>query len=204
MCGGEWRNSVYEAHTSNWERAGYDDTMWEAAKSIGANGVSPWYKRPGISYDADWIWTPDENAHDHVFCRKTQSNTEVNRPRRRLSIGRTPMSAIATSRGNTSRMRARPGTPVAFGACNSCSAMEQGDALLPKHGRQHCRPAQLRSVLHFTSCENPSCEQHECTDKCRGIHIASRPLSWAHRSRGTTPATTAWDLWITSTRPETP
>ena len=38
-------------------------------KKIGPNGVSPWYHRDGISADADWIWTPDENAHDHVFCR---------------------------------------------------------------------------------------------------------------------------------------
>ena len=26
MCGGTWRNSIYESHTNNWEAAGYDDT----------------------------------------------------------------------------------------------------------------------------------------------------------------------------------
>ena len=80
MCGGTWRNSVYESATNNWEAAGYDDSQWESAQAIGPNGVSPWYKRPDISDEAEWIWTPDENAHDHIFCRFVQSNAEVNCP----------------------------------------------------------------------------------------------------------------------------
>ena len=55
MCGGTWRNSVYEVDTNNWEAAGYDDTMWESAKVIGPNGVAPWYHRPDIGDDAEWI-----------------------------------------------------------------------------------------------------------------------------------------------------
>ena len=177
MCGGEWRNSVYEAHTSNWERAGYDDTMWEAAKSIGANGVTPWYKRPDISSNADWIWTPDENAHDHVFCRKTQSNTEVNCPAAQAQYWQDypdvrnrnfPAWQHFQDEGKAN------GKQWHSELCNSCSAMEQSTT--------HCYQnmdgstvGQHNSGLYCTSlpCENPSCEQHECTDKCRGIHIAS-------------------------------
>eukprot|EP01050_Picozoa_sp_SAG11_P028049 SAG11_NODE_7349_length_1157_cov_1.543478_2_plen_231_part_01 len=80
MCGGTWRNSIYAISTSNWEQPGYDDSHWENAKIVGPNGVSPWYHRDGISDEADWIWTQDQNAHDHVFCRFTQSNTEINCP----------------------------------------------------------------------------------------------------------------------------
>jgi hypothetical protein len=34
MCGGAWRNSVYQISTNNWESAGYDDTMVSASPRV--------------------------------------------------------------------------------------------------------------------------------------------------------------------------
>lgn len=177
MCGGAWRNSVYEMHTSNWEAAGYDDTMWESAKSIGPNGVSPWYHRPGISAEANWIWTQDQNDHDHVFCRFTQSNSEVNCP-----------AAQAKYWFDYPDVRSRnfpawqhfqdegrdAGNQWHSELCNTCTAAEMATTDCVQNADGATSGAH-NSGLYCTSlpCENPSCEQHECTDKCRGIHIAS-------------------------------
>ena len=39
MCGGSWRNSVYQASTTYWESAGYDDRAFPMAADLGANGA---------------------------------------------------------------------------------------------------------------------------------------------------------------------
>ena len=59
---------------------GFDDSTWASAADLGPNGVAPWRRRPGISEDAHWIWSSDPNAHDHIFCRFTQPNAEMNCP----------------------------------------------------------------------------------------------------------------------------
>ena len=102
MCGGPWRNSVYQQSTTNWEKAGYNDGGWQAAADLGPNGIAPWFHRQGIADTARWIWTADagENGgfrggggwhqdvagttsgsgegHDNIFCRFTQPNQEIN------------------------------------------------------------------------------------------------------------------------------
>ena len=80
MCGGTWRNSVYRISTMFWEMPGFDDSNWANAMDLGPNGIAPWRKRPRISSKARWIWSTDPNAHDHVFCRLVQPNTEMNCP----------------------------------------------------------------------------------------------------------------------------
>ena len=80
MCGGTWRNSIYRISTQFWEMPGYDDSQWAAAADLGINGIAPWRFRQGISEDAHWIWSSDPNAHDHIFCRHTQPNAEMNCP----------------------------------------------------------------------------------------------------------------------------
>ena len=80
MCGGTWRNSIFRISTNFWEMPGFDDSEWPAASDLGPNGVAPWRHRDGISEDAHWIWSSDPNAHDHIFCRHTQPNTEMNCP----------------------------------------------------------------------------------------------------------------------------
>jgi hypothetical protein len=80
MCGGTWRNSVYRISTNFWEMPGFDDSMWASAADLGTNGVSPWRFREGISDNAHWIWSSDPQAHDHIFCRHTQPNSEMNCP----------------------------------------------------------------------------------------------------------------------------
>jgi hypothetical protein len=57
-----------------------DDSTWAAAADLGPNGIAPWRTRQGISDRAHWIWSSDPNAHDHIFCRHTQPNTEMNCP----------------------------------------------------------------------------------------------------------------------------
>ena len=57
MCGGPWRNSVYQQSTTNWEKAGYNDGGWQAAADLGPNGIAPWFHRQGIADTARWIWT---------------------------------------------------------------------------------------------------------------------------------------------------
>ena len=177
MCGGTWRNAIYEMETQNWERAGYDDTMWESAKSIGPNGVSPWYARPGISDEAEWIWTPDENAHDHVFCRFTQSNTEINCPAAQAKY----WSDYPDVRGRNFPAWQHFQDEGKLGGmewhselCNTCSAADMVTTECTQNADGATGGGQ-NSGLYCTSipCVNPSCEQHECTDKCRGIHIAS-------------------------------
>ena len=59
MCGGPWRNSVYQMSNTYWESPGFYDGAWQAAADLGPNGVAPWFHRPGISDTAHWIWTPD-------------------------------------------------------------------------------------------------------------------------------------------------
>ena len=66
---------------NGWELPGYDDSAWENAKSLGANGVGPWGdinrdmggasadKTGVITSDSEWIWTADENLHNDIFCR---------------------------------------------------------------------------------------------------------------------------------------
>ncbi len=80
MCGGTWRNSIYRISTNFWEMPGFDDSTWASASDLGPNGVAPWRARPGISEKAHWIWSSDPNAHDHIFCRFTQPNAEMNCP----------------------------------------------------------------------------------------------------------------------------
>eukprot|EP01043_Picozoa_sp_COSAG02_P045634 COSAG02_NODE_4196_length_5640_cov_5.220770_1_plen_444_part_10 len=80
MCGGSWRNSIYQLSTNFWEMPGFDDSQWASANDLGPNGIAPWRFREGISEDAHWIWSSDPNAHDHIFCRHTQPNTEMNCP----------------------------------------------------------------------------------------------------------------------------
>ena len=85
--------------------------------------------RPDISPEADWIWTPDENDHDHVFCRFVQSNSEVNCP-----------AAQARYWSDYPDVRARQfpawqhfqdeGKALGFmwhsDLCNSCTGMDEG------------------------------------------------------------------------------
>ena len=108
FCGGGWRNSVYKIKaTQHWDNAGFNDEKWPSAADLGPNGVAPWFKRPGISPNAHWIWTADAGANggfstnihtnikDHsgsigntgtgegdgnIFCRFTQPNQEINCP----------------------------------------------------------------------------------------------------------------------------
>lgn len=100
MCGGAWRNSVYQASSTWWENPGYDDRGWQAAADLGVNGVAPWFKRPQINDAARWIWTtdPGENGgytnahagndaggsvtgsgegHGNIFCRYTAANADI-------------------------------------------------------------------------------------------------------------------------------
>ena len=48
MCGGPWRNSVYELGSSYWENAGFDDSNWEAAADLGFNGVVRTFPQPRV------------------------------------------------------------------------------------------------------------------------------------------------------------
>ena len=52
MCGGPWRNSVYELGSSYWENAGFDDSNWEAAADLGFNGVVRTFPQPRVRCSA--------------------------------------------------------------------------------------------------------------------------------------------------------
>ena len=177
MCGGTWRNSVYESATNDWEAAGYDDSQWESAQVIGPNGVAPWYKRPDISDEAEWIWTPDENAHDHIFCRFVQSNSEVNCPAAQarywfdypdVRARNFPAWQHFQDEGKTDGFRWHSEL------CNTCTGLEQATIDCVQNADGATVDAH-NSQLYCTSlpCENPSCSQRGCTDKCRGIHLGS-------------------------------
>jgi hypothetical protein len=63
-----------------WTTADYDDSMWPAALDAGDNGVAPWGLRTGISGEAHWIWTHDNQQHDAVFCRYVSNHVDINCP----------------------------------------------------------------------------------------------------------------------------
>jgi len=68
---------------SGWEGANFDDSAWPQATTFGQNGQQdgepnvPIWRRvkgspiPDIADDAHWIWTPDNDAHNDIFCRVT-------------------------------------------------------------------------------------------------------------------------------------
>jgi hypothetical protein len=70
----------------NWMEYGFDDSAWPNAVSYGRNDADdthwsayiprkPGYPetsghvKPGISDEAEWIWTADPEVHNDVFCR---------------------------------------------------------------------------------------------------------------------------------------
>lgn len=88
VTGSNWKCSPVEY--DGWDLPGFDDSEWPAAADGGANGVSPWGKRPQISGRARWIWTTDvaediqsvtrqifdlPTRRPTVFCRWVEVNT---------------------------------------------------------------------------------------------------------------------------------
>ena len=57
------------------EQLDFDDSHWpQATVVLGKNSVSPWGVRPGISLEAEWIWTDGYTqgtaGYDRsVYCR---------------------------------------------------------------------------------------------------------------------------------------
>ena len=63
---------------NGWELPGFDDSSWEGASSLGANGVPPWGdvnrdmgmdSKGYVTADSEWIWTSEANLHNDIFCR---------------------------------------------------------------------------------------------------------------------------------------
>ena len=71
------------APPSGWEGANFDDSAWPQATTFGQNAQQdgepnvPIWRRvkgspiPDIADDAHWIWTPDNDGHNDIFCRVT-------------------------------------------------------------------------------------------------------------------------------------
>jgi len=51
-------------YTDGWMNVNADDSTWSNASKYGHNGDGPWGTRPGISTDAQWITT--ENQEDKI------------------------------------------------------------------------------------------------------------------------------------------
>ena len=76
-----WRCWNAPAHGSSppdsWMTTNFDDSNWPIASSFGQNADGPatiWRNVrgspvPDIADDAHWIWSPDNNNHNDVFCR---------------------------------------------------------------------------------------------------------------------------------------
>jgi hypothetical protein len=185
MCGGPWRNSVYELGSSYWENAGFDDSAWEAASDLGFNGAGPWYKRPQISDEAKWIWSNNAEAAGHVFCRYVEPNREINCHAAQAQYWEDYPSVRDQSYpawNHFEDIGRRGGNIWHSELCNACTA---GDY-------QHvCQPAQTGECLDgggnpIPGCmaqaqgnhADPSavgqiqCDTNLCTNKCRGLHSA--------------------------------
>lgn len=185
MCGGPWRNSVYELGSSYWENAGFDDSSWEAASDLGFNGVGPWYKRPQISDEAKWIWSNNAEAAGHTFCRFVEPNREINCYAAQSQYWEDYPSVRDQSYpawNHFNDVGRRAGNIWHSELCNTCAA---GDY-------QHvCRAAQTGECLDgggnpIPGCianaqgthSTPStvgqvqCDTNLCTNKCRGLHDA--------------------------------
>eukprot|EP01051_Picozoa_sp_SAG22_P017075 SAG22_NODE_2551_length_2454_cov_1.402548_3_plen_353_part_01 len=100
MCGGGFRNSIYSLTTNNWEMPGFDDRSWESAADLGANGIAPWRRRHSISNKAHWIWSSDPVNHDHIFCRFTEPNTEMNCPAAQSAYLQVRQRGVLSFRGS--------------------------------------------------------------------------------------------------------
>ena len=86
-----WKCIVLEGHQENdppagWSDIDFDDSAWPSATEYGRNdlGTTHWaqhipvpsdssggHVKPGISDDAQWIWTDDHEQHNDLFCRGT-------------------------------------------------------------------------------------------------------------------------------------
>ena len=65
---------------SNWNMNNFDDSSWKSPLSYGKNGDKNtiWFNvnrgsLSDLSSEAQWLWTPDYNNHDHVYCRMNQA-----------------------------------------------------------------------------------------------------------------------------------
>ena len=68
---------------SGWESSTFDDSAWPQATTFGQNAEQPgepnvpiWRRVkgspiPDIADTAHWIWSPDNDAHNNIFCRVT-------------------------------------------------------------------------------------------------------------------------------------
>ena len=69
---------------AGWSDIDFDDSAWPSATEYGRNdlGTTHWaqhlavpsdssggHVKPGISDDAQWIWTDDHEQHNDLFCR---------------------------------------------------------------------------------------------------------------------------------------
>ena len=66
-----WRCSRH--YEEGWNQIKFEERIdwWKNADTHGKNGVAPWKVRPGISANANWIWTgPNDGRLVTVNCRK--------------------------------------------------------------------------------------------------------------------------------------
>lgn len=60
--------STLSTDTTNWfgNTTGFS-APYTSVFSMGSNGVGPWNSRPGISGNAQWIWSGNADANDEAF-----------------------------------------------------------------------------------------------------------------------------------------
>ena len=184
MCGGSWHNSVYRLGSQYWENAGYDDSAWEAAADLGHNGVAPWYKRPQISEEAKWIWSPDAQEADHVFCRFVQPNGDINCHAAQSQYWDDYPHVKAQSFPAFEHFKTvgrKAGNIWHSDLCNACSQQDYttqcqvaesgenldggGNQIIGQNGyTQGAGPTSVQGQMQ--------CDPNLCTNKCRGLHDA--------------------------------
>lgn len=71
------------APPEQWNEVTFNDQQWESAIALGKNGEGVWNSvkggpEDGISRQANWIWTADNEGHNDIYCRYVSTHEPIN------------------------------------------------------------------------------------------------------------------------------
>tara|TARA_R110001592_G_scaffold25598_1_gene97093 strand:+ start:5951 stop:6544 length:594 start_codon:yes stop_codon:yes gene_type:complete len=74
-------------NTTDWDVSTIGWSDYQAASSLGNNGVWPWYNRPAVSSSAEWIWSDDAYNDNYTYFTTAISSASVPEPSSLFLLG---------------------------------------------------------------------------------------------------------------------